>query len=212
MYKKLSYVANTALVMFFAVVILIPVLGSAGSLEPTAAPAPTMKTLDQVPPTWSMKISGADRFVVLSDFNDEAVLDKETGLVWEKSPSTAKNVWTNAYRNCLNKVVGNRIGWRLPTVEELASLVDPTPVYVPGQIVIPSGHPFTNVQFWWYWTATKQYVQSSIPPTYYSLYSVYLGGWGTDSGGEFIGGVSYFTENTLNNIWCVRGGQGFNEK
>lgn len=45
----------------------------------------TMKTLDQIPPTWSHTMPAAQRFEVV--FDGEAVLDKETGLVWEQSPT-----------------------------------------------------------------------------------------------------------------------------
>ena len=47
--------------------------------------------------------------------------------------------------------MGNRKGWRLPTAQELASLLDPGATSGPR---LPAGHPFTNVQSDAYWTAT----------------------------------------------------------
>ena len=35
------------------------------------------------PPSWDKVVNGTGRFKVLNGFNGEAVLDKETGLVWE---------------------------------------------------------------------------------------------------------------------------------
>lgn len=104
----------------------------AGTLEPAAGavtggsdPVPTMKTLDQVPPPWSQRLpwstqANCSRFQVLSrllsgggglpviDF--WGVLDRETGLVWEKSPSSEKSNLTVALHNCLDKDVGGRLG------------------------------------------------------------------------------------------------------
>jgi len=37
-------------------------------------------------PSWDRKIDSAKRFKVLDRFEGEAVLDRETGLVWERSP------------------------------------------------------------------------------------------------------------------------------
>ena len=38
--------------------------------------------------TWDQQINGHGRFKVLKEFGGAAVLDKETGRVWEQSPST----------------------------------------------------------------------------------------------------------------------------
>src|SRR5712692_129804 len=66
------------------------------------------------------------RFEVLLSYNDQAVLDNETGLVWEQSPGVVRRNWSNAHIHCNQKIVGNRKGFRLPTIQELASLIDPS--------------------------------------------------------------------------------------
>src|SRR5262245_60449862 len=77
--------------------------------------------------TWENVIfNGPDRFVVLPLFGDMAVFDKETGRVWEQSPSQGTSNWVDAISHCYNLQTNARMGWRLPTVEELASLVDPS--------------------------------------------------------------------------------------
>lgn len=58
-----------------------------------------------------------------------AVLDKNTGLVWEQAPSApilpvggpGVNYFTAA-AYCVNKTVGGTVGWRLPSVIELMSV------------------------------------------------------------------------------------------
>jgi hypothetical protein len=103
---------------------------------------------------WDKRIDIAQkRFRVLRAFNNEAVLDQETGLVWERRPSTEAVEWPNARLFCAQKAVGGRGGWRLPTFNELASLVDPT-ITNPAVPRLPAGHPFMNVQASAYWSAT----------------------------------------------------------
>ena len=103
--------------------------------------------------SWDRRINNARRrFKLLSDFNDKAVLDRETGLVWERQPSNQVFAWPKARLLCAQKAVGERGGWRLPAFSELASLVDPT-VTDPGVPRVPAGHPFLNVPPGMYWTA-----------------------------------------------------------
>ncbi len=75
-------------------------------------------------PSWDLQLPASARFIVLSDWGGAAVLDKETGLVWERFPSPSPVNWVNASQRCMNLTVWNRKGWRLPTIQDLASLVD----------------------------------------------------------------------------------------
>jgi hypothetical protein len=100
-------------------------------------------------PSWDQTFtcttaSSCPRFVVLSNFNNEAVLDRETGLVWQRSTPTDK--WGLAFSAyiCLSASIGGHQGWRLPRADELMSLGDPTnnDALAPH---LPPGHPFQNV-------------------------------------------------------------------
>jgi hypothetical protein len=150
-------------------------------------------------PSWDQKLDASTRFIVLTNWNSEAVLDRETGLVWEKSPSTGTFNWELAQRNCNVMATGGRLGWRLPTIQELASLVD-TSVPLPGP-TLPSGHPFSNVQNvpqYNYWSATTIAGFTSNAwgvNFYYGLVATIDGPFSVNKGQQ-----NYF--------WCVRGGQG----
>ena len=94
---------------------------------------------------WDQVLLPAQRFVVLLAFKLEAVRDNETGLVWEKSPQTINRTWTEAREVCARSDIGGRKGWRLPSVIELASLLDPSvPAFDPPGPSLPPGHPFTG--------------------------------------------------------------------
>ncbi len=55
---------------------------------------------------------------------DDGVFDKETGLVWERSPITDRMSFDPAVVYSVARVAAGRKGWRLSAVEELPSLVD----------------------------------------------------------------------------------------
>lgn len=60
--------------------------------------------------SWHKKIQDVSfRFELLKDFDDEAVLDKEICLVWERRPSTETKPWPNARLSCAQKAVGGGV-------------------------------------------------------------------------------------------------------
>jgi len=112
-----------------------------------------------------------------------------TGLVWDKSPNNTKlRDWVNACSYCYAREVGNRKGWRLPTVEELASLVDTSN----NSPALPTDHPFTNVMSYNYWSST-----TLADSTGYAWLVSF-----------FDGAVFSDDKNNDYYVWCVRGGYG----
>lgn len=81
----------------------------------------------------------------------EAVLDHETGLVWERSRTIQILSWFTANFVCGNATTGSRSGWRLPALSEIKSLLDPGS---PDTIKMPPGHPFVGIALEPYWSAT----------------------------------------------------------
>jgi hypothetical protein len=146
--------------------------------------------------SWDRKINNAHaRFQVLRGFNDEAVLDKETQLVWERSPDTLPLLWDTAIFACFDKDVGGRKGWRLPKITELASLVDQTV----SDLTLPPGHPFVLdgddavLKFW------------SATPVLNSPTEVFVV--------RFLDGfVDTDPKDVIARGWCVRGGQGIDDQ
>ncbi len=98
-------------------------------------------------PSWDQTLPVATRFIVLSNMNSEAVLDRETGLVWERTPSALSTFTQNtANRHCQHLKTGGRMGWRMPQTAELFSLLDPSTINNSfGQpAALPDGHPFVG--------------------------------------------------------------------
>lgn len=116
----------------------------------------TATDLSGVTQNWDKNFPSASRFIILAAFGGAAVRDNNTGLVWEQAPDASLRNWRDATAYCVNKSVGGTKGWRLPSVVELASLLDPSlpPPYVPGSV-------FTGVYLNLYWTAT----QTALPAT-----------------------------------------------
>lgn len=138
---------------------------------------------------WSRQFVSAARFHVLEDFDYEAALDRETHLVWEIQPFTSTTGWQGARNHCAAKEVGGRLGWRLPTIEELASLVDPDEL-APA---LPAGHPFLGSPDGLYWSATN----FSGNPSFARVVNFELGG------------VTSWLKASPAWVRCVRGGSAY---
>ena len=142
-------------------------------------------------PSWDQTLPAATRFIVLTNMNSEAVLDRETGLVWEQSPNTSTFDWNGASSHCVGLSKGGRKGWRLPTIQDLATLIDPTQ----SNFTLPPGHPFSNV------LTSSAYWSASTSADNAALAWVVL----------FIDGSMFtnFKSGIFPSLaWCVRGGPG----
>ena len=116
------------------------------------------QNLSGVTQNWDKVLRAAERFVILSAFSNEAVRDNETGLVRQRTPEAFARPWSEARTVCAERPVGSRFGWRLPSVHELLSLLDPTT----NNPSLPAGHPFLNVQPSLYWSATTSAEDPSL--------------------------------------------------
>jgi len=151
-------------------------------------------------PSWDQQLPGATRFVVLSNWVDAAhpsggaaVLDRETGLVWQRSPSQPDIVWLDALDYCNQLTAGGRLGWKLPSIQELNTLNDPTVTTFP---FLPAGHPFTFTGALAFWASTTSAFSSADA-------------WV----GNFVIGILprafvQGKDGTAAGAWCVRGGAG----
>ncbi|MGA7107374.1 MAG: DUF1566 domain-containing protein [Terracidiphilus sp.] len=158
-----------------------------------------------VKPIWD--ITGAtwvdhpphSRFAILKTATSptgDAVLDKETRLVWERSPSINKTNLSAAVVYSTTKVVVDRKGWRLPALEELLSLVDPAET----NPTLPNGHPFVNVKLdYFYWSLTR-----GLPLATGEQNLV----WGYNFGNADTSSIVVAVASCY--TWLVRGGYGHN--
>jgi hypothetical protein len=176
-----------------------------GSLAATAFAQTTATGPYYAAPSWDQTLScttlaTCPRFIVLSNFNSAAVLDRETGLVWERTPGAGTRQRFEAIRYCLERQTGGRMGWRVPKAEELFSLIDPSaigPFDSTSPAALPAGHPFANV-------ADNFMATSAIGPPFLSS------GRGYVAVSIQSGVIQTTGTGDLYRTWCVRsaGGDG----
>lgn len=152
----------------------------------TTAPGPYYAT-----PSWDQQLAVTSRFVVLSNWNGEAVLDRETGLVWQRTPEASDVAFEAAQSACASAKTGGRGGWRLPSADELASLQDFTAAAGPNGL--PAGHPFILSSFAGAYFSTTTVGRSGQPQTLVKISFGYF---------SYVGPIF---SNGISPYWCVRG-------
>jgi hypothetical protein len=164
---------------------VIALLLCTSAVAQTVGPGPYYAT-----PSWDQQLPSSTRFVALSNWGDgvQAVLDRETGLVWQRRPNSREETWQDASRICFEAFTGGRAGWKLPTLQDLMSL------FVLGTTdALPAGHPFDGTLALAFWTSTQDKSASS------NAYLVR----------RFPGSVSVSSTDRASPLgapWCVRGG------
>jgi len=102
------------------------------------------------------------------------------------------DTWLLARDGCLKKTVGGTKGWRLPSIPELASLIDPS-VAFPGPTLTP-GHPFSTVTSANFWSAATSASNTSTFGTSNILVVNFQ-----------EGSVETIGKGSTAQAWCVRG-------
>lgn len=168
---------------------------SGGDLDPPGLPGSTMKSLADVPPSWHRILPADDgdidgcnstRFTCV--MGGAALLDNETGLVWDRNPADlgGSNDWTGAFYRCSDSLVGDRQGWRLPTGVEMMTLRDASLDHT------PDGAPFPPSDAY-FWTASLEFQDPN------SVLAFNLDNTGFSGASKT--GTAYY------GVWCVRGPQ-----
>jgi hypothetical protein len=172
-------------VLFFATIVcfLIDQL----MITPSPLTQDKEKVIGDIIQNWQHSHPSDNRFVILAAFQNTAVLDKETDLVWELAPEPTRVTWNEARIICRGRATGGKKGWRLPAPGEMRSLVGPA---VDSPVPhLPPGHPFLNIQPTSYWTVVPEDNQPS--------YAQYVD--------AFLGNVLTFLKIYTYPVWCVRG-------
>ncbi|MGM0646540.1 MAG: DUF1566 domain-containing protein [Thermodesulfobacteriota bacterium] len=117
---------------------------------------------------------------------DDGVLDRLTGLVWRQEASEgAENVeWSDALSCAEQLAAATKRRWRVPSINELESLVDASQ----NRPALPARHPFTGVQEA-YWSSTTSGFETDW------AYALYLHKGAVGVGWKRSPGFA---------VWCVR--------
>jgi len=119
---------------------------------------------------------------VLVDNGDGTITDLRTGLMWEQAGSDTKYNHQGAMTRCHDLTLAGHADWRLPTVQELISIVD-------YERRGPAIDPTFKAAAFYYWSATS--------------FTLPFNAWFVD----FLGGNVFFDGKSLDfSVRAVRSG------
>lgn len=124
------------------------------------------------------------------DHGNGTVTDTFTGLMWTKNAQQIPGTmtWQAGLDACEILEFAECDDWRLPNIRELTSLID----YAQFYPALPSGHPFTNVEPFYYWSS------STVAGDLFNAWTIY----------SFYGSVDRSNKSADGYyVWPVRGGQ-----
>ena len=117
----------------------------------------------------------------------DVVVDRYTGLTWQRSDNASEDTWENAITYCEGLTLDTQTDWRLPDIKELQSIMDDTAVAAPTI----NATFFTDTNSAGYWSSTTD---TNTPAN----------AWTTDFNTGEMGNA---VKTGSLNIRCVRGGQ-----
>lgn len=173
----------------------VEIFGVSGTLEGSAGVVPATGQTS----VWRTGDNGTHQTGVawpnprFTDHDDGTVTDNLTGLMWTKNANLdGSKSWNNAIDYCNNLELAGHSDWRLPNVRELQSLID----YGRSGPALPSGHPFSNVQ----WSGVVYWSSSTLMMGGQTSYawSVSMNAGGVGSGA---------LKDSSQFVWPVRGGE-----
>jgi hypothetical protein len=99
-----------------------------------------------------------NHYTVTGTGANAVVLDNYTGLAWQQTFSSARMAWADAAAYCAAQTTGGFSGWRVPTLNELASTVNEALVAPAiNRTVFPNTNKSCDPDGW-YWAAESSKV------------------------------------------------------
>ena len=190
MIRKMSGALCLVMILGFGTVTAAGAAGEQGN-NPLQRVLDLLGSFGDVSHSWSKALPAAERFVVLEAFSNEAVLDRNTGLVWERAPRHDSRRWFSGQYECLRATTGGQMGWRMPSISEMTSLLDPSRT----NPALPEGTPFDIGGQAFFWTATRRAGFTDLA-------------WGVNVRDGFVDDYEFSLQVSS---WCVRGGTNSDE-